>query len=160
MPTSLVRVLAPKPKIQCLVLVALHKKSRSCAKGGIMKRASFWADHLFLKYDLINLLLRLRRKESVGQPTVGASMELQLERYLRQVEGGREVIAARERELFGIRQETEPAREIREQDRLMRLERAGEIKLGSGELEDDFWELPMPDEPEGAVLKAFLEDRN
>jgi hypothetical protein len=125
-----------------------------------MKRASFWADHLFLKYDLINLLLRLRRKESVGQPTVGASMELQLERYLRQVEGGREVIAARERELFGIRQETEAAREIREQDRLMRLERAGEIKLGSGELEDDFWKLPMPDDPEGAVLKAFLEDRN
>ena len=87
-------------------------------------------------------------------------MELQLERYLRQVEGGREVIAARERELFGIRQETEAAREIREQDRLMRLERAGEIKLGSGELEDVFWELPMPDDPEGAVLKAFLEDRN
>jgi hypothetical protein len=129
-------------------------------KRGIMKRASSWADHLFLKCNLINLWLRLRRKESVGQPTVGASMELQLERYLRQVEGGREVIAARERELFGIRQETEAAREIREQDRLMRLERAGEIKLGSGELGDDFWELPMPDDPEGAVLKALLEDRN
>lgn len=87
-------------------------------------------------------------------------MELQLEQYLKQVEGGQEVIAARKRELVEACNETEAAHEIREQERLMRLERAGEIKLGSGELEDDFWELPMPEDPEGAVLEALLEDRN
>ncbi len=87
-------------------------------------------------------------------------MEIRLEQYLEQVEGGKEVIAARKRELVEIRNETEAAREIHEQGRLIRLEQAGEIKLGSGELEDDFWELPMPEDPEGAVLKALLEDRN
>lgn len=113
-----------------------------------------------LKYNPLNLWLRLCRKGSAGRPTVGVSVEIQLEQYLRQVEGGEEVIAARKRELVEIHDETEAAREIHEQERLMRLEQAGEIKLGSGNLEDDFWELPMPEDPEGAVLKALLEDRN
>lgn len=87
-------------------------------------------------------------------------MELQLEQYLRQVEGGKEVIAARKQELVEIHNETEAARGIHEQGRLMWLEQVGEIKLGSGALGDDFWELPMPEDPEGAILKALLEDRN
>lgn len=125
-----------------------------------MKRASFWTSRSPLKYNLLNLWLRLCRKGSARRPTAGVSVELQLEQYLRQVEGGKEVIAARKRELVEIRNETQAARKIHEQGRLMWLEQAGEIKLGSGELEDDFWELPMPEDPEGAVLKALLEDRN
>ncbi len=113
-----------------------------------------------LKYNPLNLWLRLCRKGSAGRPTAGVSVEIQLEEYLRQVEGGKEVIAARKRELVEIHNETEASREIHEQGRLMRLEQAGEIELGSGELGDDFWELPMPEDPEGSVLKALLEDRN
>lgn len=112
-----------------------------------------------LKYTFANLWSRLRRDGSVGRPKVGESMELQLERYLRQVEGGEEVIAAQKRELTNMRRETKAALDIREEARLMRLERKGEIILSSGVLEDDFWDLPMPEDPEGEVMKALLEDR-
>ncbi len=88
-----------------------------------MKRASFWANPSLLKYNLLNLWLRLCRKGSTGRPAAGVSMELQLEQYLRQVEGGKEVIAAIKQELVEIRNETEAAREIHEQDRLRREER-------------------------------------
>lgn len=85
-------------------------------------------------------------------------MELQLERSLRQVEGGEEVIAAQKREL-SRHPETRAAREIREQDRLMRLEREGRIKLGTGKIPEGFWDLPRPKDPTGAVRRALREDR-
>lgn len=42
---------------------------------------------------------------------------------------------------------------------LKQMEKKGLIKLGSGKLRKEFWDLPRPDDPEGHLLKAVLEDR-
>ena len=43
---------------------------------------------------------------------------------------------------------------------LLELARAGLVRLGSGKLPSDFWNLPRPKDPEGRVLQALLEDRS
>jgi hypothetical protein len=42
---------------------------------------------------------------------------------------------------------------------LMTLERTGELRRGSGQLPDGFWDLPRPEDPEGLVRSAVQEDR-
>jgi hypothetical protein len=84
-------------------------------------------------------------------------MDALLEEYLQKVEGGEEVLAARRRELPSA--ETEAARRMREEERLMSLERVGRARVGSGRLPEGFWELPRPDDPEGSVRRALEEDR-
>jgi prevent-host-death family protein len=42
---------------------------------------------------------------------------------------------------------------------MMKMEREGLIKLGSGKLPKDFWTMPRPDDPESLMLKALLEER-
>jgi hypothetical protein len=39
------------------------------------------------------------------------------------------------------------------------MEKQGLIRLGSGKLPKDFWRMHRPDDPEGLVLKALLEER-
>jgi hypothetical protein len=39
------------------------------------------------------------------------------------------------------------------------MEKQGLIRLGPGRLPKDFWKIPRPEDPEGLVLKALLEDR-
>jgi len=43
---------------------------------------------------------------------------------------------------------------------LIRMEKQGLIKLGSGRLPKDFWNMPRAEDPQGLVLKALLEERN
>jgi len=42
---------------------------------------------------------------------------------------------------------------------LVRMEKQGLIRLGPGKLPGDFWRMARPDDPEGVVLKALLEER-
>jgi hypothetical protein len=84
-------------------------------------------------------------------------MDASLEEYLRKVEGGEEVLAARRRELPPV--ETEAARRMHEEKRLISLERTGRARVGSGRLPNGFWELPRPDDPEDSVRRALEEDR-
>lgn len=83
-------------------------------------------------------------------------MDALLEEYLRKVEGGKEVLAAQRRELPP---ETAAARQIREEEHLISLERAGRARVGSGRLPEGFWELARPDDPEDSVRRALDEDR-
>jgi prevent-host-death family protein len=46
-----------------------------------------------------------------------------------------------------------------EAERLMRLERAGEVRRGSGRIPRRFWEMRRPRDPEGTVRAAVLEER-
>jgi hypothetical protein len=58
-----------------------------------------------------------------------------------------------------------PKRETRltpEEQRLKeRLMRSGtsDRRKGSGKISEDFWDLPWPEDPEGLLLRALLEDR-
>ncbi|HLC26266.1 MAG TPA: type II toxin-antitoxin system prevent-host-death family antitoxin [bacterium] len=42
---------------------------------------------------------------------------------------------------------------------LLELARAGLVRIGSGKLPKGFWNLPRPSDPQGAGLKALLEER-
>ena len=42
---------------------------------------------------------------------------------------------------------------------LLKLARAGLIRLGSGKLPKGFWKMPHPADPTGAGVKAVLEER-
>lgn len=46
-----------------------------------------------------------------------------------------------------------------ERERLERLERAGDIKLGPGGVPDEFWSLPHPADPRGSAVRAVIEER-
>lgn len=60
----------------------------------------------------------------------------------------------RDRESMGeIRQR------LADRDRLAEMERRGLIRLGSGKIPDDFWDLPAPEDPRGSVLGALLDER-
>lgn len=49
----------------------------------------------------------------------------------------------------------------KEQELKERLMRSGPlpVRKGTGRIPDDFWDLPRPEDPEGLLLKALLEDR-
>lgn len=97
--------------------------------------------------------VEIRRSRKMG------IYDTRLEEDLAKVEGGEEVLAARERELTGAPSRTGAARRIQEEDRLMCLARAGEVKLGPGKLPKNFWELPRPEDPKDSVRRALEEDR-
>lgn len=48
-----------------------------------------------------------------------------------------------------------------EQKEKERLIRSGPppMRKGTGRVSEEFWELPKPEDPEGLLLKALLEDR-
>jgi hypothetical protein len=85
-------------------------------------------------------------------------MDALLEEYLAKVKGGEEVLAARRRELTERPPEAQTD-QTREEDRLLGLQRAGRIRLGSGRLPEGFWGLPRPADPENSVRRALDEDR-
>ena len=39
------------------------------------------------------------------------------------------------------------------------MERQGLVRLGTGKLPRDFWQMPRPKDPKGLVMKALLEER-
>lgn len=46
-----------------------------------------------------------------------------------------------------------------DRERLQRMAERGEIKLGSGKIPAMFWEMPRPDDPNGEVMQALLDER-
>ena len=46
-----------------------------------------------------------------------------------------------------------------ERERLLRMEREGEIVLGPGGLPEAFWAMPYPKDPHGSAVRAELEER-
>lgn len=44
-------------------------------------------------------------------------------------------------------------------ERLLRMEERGEVKLGSGSIPEAFWTMPRPEDPEGEVMQALLDER-
>jgi hypothetical protein len=46
-----------------------------------------------------------------------------------------------------------------DRERLQRMAEHGEIKLGSGKIPATFWEMPRPDDTNGEVMQALLDER-
>lgn len=85
-------------------------------------------------------------------------LKARLSSYLARVRAGEEVVVTdRGRPVARL----VPARGSgsRADDELDDLVRAGVVRLGSGELPVDFWARERPNDPDGSVRNALLEER-
>lgn len=84
-------------------------------------------------------------------------LKASLSEYLRRVKAGEEVlITERGRPIAklapAVGADTLP-------DHLVAMEKQGLVKLGSGKLPKDFWDLPRPKDPKGSVVQTVLRER-
>jgi prevent-host-death family protein len=87
-----------------------------------------------------------------------SELKASLSKYVARVKSGEEVIITERgkpvAKLVPILADEDP-----EMERMRDLERRGLVTLGSGKIPDEFWDMPMAEDPEGLVLKALLEER-
>lgn len=85
-----------------------------------------------------------------------SELKAKLSEHVRRVKGGQQVVVTDRGRPVAV---LAPLPERMAEDaRLQELAAAGLIKLG-GPIPEDFWDLPMPADPKGEVLKALLEER-
>ena len=91
--------------------------------------------------------------------TVSVSeLKARLSEHLRLVRAGKTVLVTDRGRAVAV---LAPIGEVSEGEdgRLRELIDAGLIAPGRGAISPEFWDLPRPSDPEGAVLKALLEER-
>jgi len=86
-----------------------------------------------------------------------SELKARLSEYLNQVKAGMEVlITDRGKPVARLMPILRP-KTVKEV--LVRMEKQGLIKLGTGKLPKGFWRMPRAKDPKGLVLKAILEER-
>jgi len=86
-----------------------------------------------------------------------SKLKAYLSEYLNQVKAGNEVlITDRGKPVARL---VPISRKKAAKESLTRMEKQGLIKLGSGRLPKDFWNMPRAEDPQGLVLKALLQER-
>ena len=86
-----------------------------------------------------------------------SKLKASLSKYLRSVKAGEEVLVTERGRPIAKLIRAESSEML--PDHLIEMEKHGLIKLGSGKLPKDFWELPRPKDPKGLVVKAVLRER-
>lgn len=87
-----------------------------------------------------------------------SKLKAYLSEYLNQVKAGNEVLITDRGKPVARLVPISRTRAFGES--LARMEKQGLIRLGSGKLPKRFWSLPRPQDPEGLVRKALLDERN
>jgi prevent-host-death family protein len=86
-----------------------------------------------------------------------SKLKAYLSDYLNQVKAGNEILITDRGKPVARLVPISRTKATRES--LIRMEKQGLIKLGSGKLPKDFWTLPRAEDPQGLVLKGLLEER-
>ena len=86
-----------------------------------------------------------------------SELKAHLSEYLNQVKAGMEVLITDRGKPVARLVPILRSKDLKES--LVRMEKQGLIRLGSGKLPKDFWRMDRPDDPRGLVLKALLEER-
>ena len=86
-----------------------------------------------------------------------SELRARLSEYLNQVKAGMEVLITDRGKPVARPVPISRSKNLKES--LVSMEKQGLIKLGSGKLSKDFWRMDRPDDPQGLVLKALLEER-
>ena len=87
-----------------------------------------------------------------------SKLKASLSAYLRRVERGEEVLVTdRGRPIAKLTPLPNQERLTAHQQEMIRT---GQATMGTGGIPEEFWNLPLPQDPEGGVLKALLEERN
>jgi len=89
--------------------------------------------------------------------TTVTKLKASLSEYLRQVKAGEEVLVTERGRPIARLAPTVSSKLLPEH--LVEMEKQGLIKLGSGKLPKNFWNLPRPKDPKGLVLKTVLRER-
>ena len=86
-----------------------------------------------------------------------SELKARLSEYLNQVKAGMEVlITDRGKPVARLIPLSRP-KDLKES--LARMEKEGLIRIGSGKLPKNFWRMHRPDDSNGMVLKALLDER-
>ena len=86
-----------------------------------------------------------------------SEFKARLSEYLNQVKAGMEVLITDRGKPVARLVPIPRSKDLKES--LVRMEKQGLIRLGSGKLPKNFWRMDRPDDPRGLVLKALLEER-
>jgi prevent-host-death family protein len=86
-----------------------------------------------------------------------SKLKAYLSEYLNQVKAGNEVLITDRGKPVARLVPISRTKAVKES--LIRMEKQGLIKLGSGRLPKDFWTMPRAEDPQGLVLKALLQER-
>ena len=86
-----------------------------------------------------------------------SELKARLSEYLNQVKAGMEVLITDRGKPVARLVPIPRSKDLKES--LVRMEKQGLIRLGSGKLPKNFWRMDRPDDPQGLVLKALLEER-
>lgn len=87
-----------------------------------------------------------------------SQLKASLSEYLARVKAGGEVVVT-ERGRPVARLVPVGLEEGAEWERLRKMERAGEVRLGSGGVPDEFWRMSGIEDPKGEVRSAVMEER-
>ncbi len=91
-------------------------------------------------------------------PTAAVSeLKARLSAYLSKVKAGAEVLITDRGKPIARLVPISRSKNTRES--LVRIEKQGLIRIGSGKLPKDFWAMPRAEDPKGLVLKALIEER-
>jgi prevent-host-death family protein len=86
-----------------------------------------------------------------------SEIKARLSKYLTRVKAGEEVLITDRGTPVARLSPISRSRTMK--DVMTSMEKRGLIRLGSGKLPKDFWKIPKPEDPEGLILRALLEDR-
>jgi prevent-host-death family protein len=87
-----------------------------------------------------------------------SELKASLSQYLARVKSGEEVVITERGKPVAKLVPIEPA-PSGEVERLRELERRGLVTIGTGQVPQRLWDLPMPDDPGNAVREALVEER-
>ena len=91
-------------------------------------------------------------------PTAAVSaLKARLSEYLKRAKGGAKKLITKRGRLVARFVPVSRSKTTRES--LVQMEKQGLIKIGSGKLPKGFWSMPRPEDPNGSVLSALLEER-
>ncbi len=86
-----------------------------------------------------------------------ADLKANLSRYLRRVKAGEQVVVT-ERNV-PIAELTPLAGEASAEQRLNELAEQNLVRMGTGRLDESFWETGLPDDPDATVRAAVADER-
>lgn len=86
-----------------------------------------------------------------------SKLKAHLSDYLNQVKAGSEILITDHGKPVARMVPLSRQKNLRES--LVKIEKQGLIKLGSGKLPKDFWTIPKPEDPKGLIRSALLDER-
>ena len=86
-----------------------------------------------------------------------SEIKARLSEYLTQVKAGMEILITDRGKPVARLVPLSRSKGLKES--MVRMEKQGLVRVGSGKLPKNFWRIHRPDDPNGMVLKALLEER-